>query len=56
MMEVKKGFTVEDIHRRARKQIEMAVSNGSTSLRTHIDLDSAIGLKEWRPFPLFGRS
>ncbi len=45
MMEVKKGFTVEDIHLRARKQIEMAVSNGSTSLRTHIDLDSAIGLK-----------
>ncbi len=45
MMEVKKGFTVEDIQRRARKQIEMAVSNGSTSLRTHIDLDSAVGLK-----------
>ncbi|MFQ5912144.1 MAG: amidohydrolase family protein [Nitrospinota bacterium] len=44
MRKTKEGFTFEDIRDRARRQIEMAVSNGSTALRSHFDLDSAVGL------------
>lgn len=40
----KKGFTFEDVKRRARKCAEMALLNGTTALRTHVDVDPTVGL------------
>src|SRR5215468_681933 len=42
---MKRDFTVEDIHARGRKVIERAVSNGTTRMRTHVEIDPRIGLR-----------
>ena len=44
MKEAKKDFGFEDTRRRARRQIEMAIGNGTTAIRTHVDIDFTVGL------------
>ena len=42
--EVKRRFTVEDIRARARRALEMAVAAGTTTLRSHVEVDPIVGL------------
>ncbi len=37
---VKPGFTVEDIYRRAKQSLETCISHGTTSMRTHVEVDA----------------
>jgi cytosine deaminase len=43
--EVKRGFTVEDVHARARSVLERAVAKGTTRMRTHVELDPIVDLR-----------
>jgi cytosine deaminase len=40
----KPKFTLEDVKERARKAVEMALTNGTTAIRTHVDIDGVVGL------------
>ena len=40
----KRGYTVDDVRRRARAVIESSVLTGTTRLRTHVDVDTIGGL------------
>lgn len=42
-LQAKRGFTVEDITRRASRLIESEISNGTTLLRTHVEVDPIVG-------------
>ena len=42
--EKKKNYTIEDIVERAGKAIKLAVKNGTTRMRTHVDVDTIGGL------------
>jgi cytosine deaminase len=42
--EAKRRFTVDDIRRRARRAVAMAVAAGTTTLRTHVEVDPIVGL------------
>ncbi len=42
--EKKKKYTIEDIANRAGKAIELAAKNGTTRMRTHVDVDTIGGL------------
>jgi cytosine deaminase len=42
--EAKRHFTVDDVRRRARRALEMAVAAGTTALRTHVEVDPLVGL------------
>jgi cytosine deaminase len=39
----KKGFTVEDVYRRGARTLERAILNGTTRMRTHVEIDPVIG-------------
>jgi cytosine deaminase len=39
----KKGFTVEDVHARAGRTLERAILQGTTHIRTHVEIDPGIG-------------
>jgi len=39
----KKGFTVEDVYDRGRSTLERAILNGTTHVRTHVEIDPGIG-------------
>jgi cytosine deaminase len=39
----KKGFTEEDVYRRASRTLERAILHGTTHLRTHVEIDPGIG-------------
>ncbi|HEY3249228.1 MAG TPA: amidohydrolase family protein [bacterium] len=41
---LKGSYTIEDIVRRASRTIELAVSHGTTYIRTHVDVDGAVRL------------
>src|SRR5262249_22445672 len=41
----KRDFTVADIRARARRVLDMAVSHGTTSMRSHVEVDPIVGLK-----------
>lgn len=43
--EKKANYTTEDIVKRAKEVVEMAVKNGTTRIRTHVDVDTIGGLK-----------
>jgi cytosine deaminase len=43
--EAKRGFTVEDIRERARRVLDMAVRNGTTAMRAHVEVDPIVGLR-----------
>jgi cytosine deaminase len=40
----KRGFTEEDVYARARRTLEKAVLQGTTRMRTHVEVDPRIGL------------
>lgn len=44
ILDAKAGFTREDITARARRTVLQAVQDGVTAIRTHVDIDPAIGL------------
>jgi cytosine deaminase len=41
----KKAFTAEDVHRRAAATLEQAILQGTTHMRTHLEVDPAVGLR-----------
>jgi cytosine deaminase len=41
----KRGFSPEDVHARASRTLEKAIANGTTHIRTHMEVDPVIGLK-----------
>jgi cytosine deaminase len=43
--ELKKAFTVEDVYRRARRVIELAVRHGCTAMRAHVEIDALVELR-----------
>lgn len=42
---VKHSFTVEDVNSRARQTLERAISHGTTTMRTHAEVDPKVGLR-----------
>jgi cytosine deaminase len=40
----KRDFTVEDIRARARAVLDLAVSHGTTAMRSHVEVDPIVGL------------
>lgn len=42
---VKKAFTPEDVYERAKKTLEKCILNGTTHMRTHLEVDPVIGLR-----------
>jgi cytosine/creatinine deaminase len=40
----KRGFTEEDVHARASRTLEKAILQGTTAMRTHVEVDARIGL------------
>jgi cytosine/creatinine deaminase len=41
----KAGFTAEDVHARAARTLEKAILQGTTHMRTHLEVDPGIGLR-----------
>ncbi len=41
----KAAFTAEDVYRRAKKTLEKCILQGTTHIRTHIEVDPGIGLR-----------
>jgi len=41
----KRAFSEDDIYRRARRTLEKAILQGTTRMRTHVEVDPRIGLK-----------
>jgi len=41
----KRGFTPEDVYRRAKRTLEKCILNGTTHVRTHLEVDPGIGLR-----------
>ncbi|MEA2894161.1 MAG: cytosine/creatinine deaminase [Bradyrhizobium sp.] len=44
----KLAFTEDDIYARARRTLEKAIMQGTTRMRTHVEVDPRIGLKSFR--------
>ncbi|UPJ66652.1 amidohydrolase family protein [Bradyrhizobium sp. 191] len=42
---MKKDFTIEDVYARGAKVLERAIVNGTTRMRTHVEIDPRIGLR-----------
>ncbi|TWB03830.1 amidohydrolase family protein [Bradyrhizobium stylosanthis] len=42
---MKKDFTVEDVYARGARVLERAIVNGTTRMRTHVEIDPRIGLR-----------
>ncbi len=47
MVDAKRAFTHEDVKRRARRVIGMAVASGTTTIRSHVDVDEAAGVRSF---------
>jgi cytosine deaminase len=43
--ELKKHFSVDDIYRRARRVMELAVRHGCTTMRAHVEVDAFVELR-----------
>jgi len=41
----KKAFTPEDVYRRAKRTLEKCIANGTTRMRTQLEVDPVIGLR-----------
>ena len=41
----KAAFTAEDVYRRAKRTLERCILNGTTHIRTHLEVDPGIGLR-----------
>ena len=44
----KRAFTEEDVYARARRTLEKAIVQGTTHMRTHVEVDPRIGLTSFR--------
>jgi cytosine deaminase len=44
---LKRDFTEEDVYARARRTLEMAILQGTTHMRTHVELDPRVGLRSF---------
>jgi cytosine deaminase len=44
----KRGFTEDDVYERASRTLEKAILNGTTRMRTHVEVDPRIGLTSVR--------
>ena len=44
VQEAKRGFTVEDVYARAKATLELAILQGTTRMRTHVEVDPSGGL------------
>jgi cytosine deaminase len=44
---LKRAFTEDDVYARARRTLEMAILQGTTRMRTHVELDPRIGLRSF---------
>jgi cytosine deaminase len=42
---VKTGFTEDDVYARAQRTVERAIVQGTTRMRTHVEIDPRVGLK-----------
>ncbi|MCA1547009.1 amidohydrolase family protein [Bradyrhizobium sp. BRP19] len=42
---MKKDFTIEDVYARGARVLERAIVNGTTRMRTHVEIDPRIGLR-----------
>ncbi|HXZ01400.1 MAG TPA: amidohydrolase family protein [Stellaceae bacterium] len=42
---LKPGFTVADVRARAERTLERAILNGTTRMRTHVEVDPGVGLR-----------
>ncbi len=42
---LKKDFTIEDVRRRAEETLVQCLLNGTTRMRTHVEVDPAIGMR-----------
>ncbi len=42
--QAKRSFTVDDVRGRARRVLDMAVRNGTTAVRSHVEVDPGVGL------------
>lgn len=42
---LKKSFTVDDIYRRARRVLELAIRHGCTTMRAHVEIDALVELR-----------
>ena len=40
--ELKRAFTADDVYRRARRVLELAVRHGTTAMRAHVELDAFV--------------
>lgn len=43
-LRLKQSFTVETIQKRARRAIEQAIAQGTTAMRSHVEVDNSVGL------------
>jgi cytosine deaminase len=43
--ELKKSFTVDDVYRRARRVLELAVRHGCTTMRAHVEIDAFVEMR-----------
>jgi cytosine/creatinine deaminase len=41
----KRGFTLDDVHARAARTLEKAILQGTTHMRTHLEVDPGVGLR-----------
>ena len=41
----KRAFTEDDVYARARRTLEKAILQGTTRMRTHVEVDPRIGLR-----------
>src|SRR4051812_628623 len=44
----KRGFTEDDVYERGRRTLEKAILQGTTQMRTHVEVDPRIGLKSFQ--------
>jgi cytosine deaminase len=42
---LKQAFTVDDVYRRARRVVELAVRHGCTTMRAHVEIDAFVELR-----------
>lgn len=45
--EAKRGFTEDDVYARGRRTLEKAIVQGTTHMRTHVEVDPRIGLRSF---------
>ncbi len=47
VVKAKKDFTAEDVYERARRTVEKSILQGTTHMRTHLEVDPVVGLRSF---------